>query len=521
MSLLDVRPDHLQIVQDILHRHVPQYEVWAFGSRAKWMAKDYSDLDLCIKTDEPLGFDVLAQLQEDFTESDLPWKVDVVDWAVTSTSFRQIIERDKVVVQEANCSLRTLMEWRKTFVGNVFEVNPWRPLKRGSVAAFIPMEVLPPLARKVARISVREYLGSGMRFQNGDTLIARITPCLENGKTVFVSGLREDEVAHGSTEYIVLSAKGVETDSLFGYYLARTPEFRRYAISHMEGTSGRQRVSSAAIENFPVFLPPVSEQRAIAHILGTLDDKIEHNMRMNQTLEAMARALFKSWFVDFDGVPPENMQKSELGLIPKGWRIGDLSEILEIVGGGTPKTNVAEYWDGDIPWFSVVDTPPASDLFVTMTEKSITQLGMEVSSVRLIPMGTTIISARGTVGNLALAGRDMTFNQSCYGLKGRGGAGDYFVFLSSQRMVSQLHSMAHGSVFATITRRTFDAIRVAIPPADLLHQFEQRVEGWFDRILLNVQQSQGLAQLRDTILPKLIAGELRIKDAHLWAGKTQ
>ena len=193
-----------------------------------------------------------------------------------------------------------------------------------------------------------------------------------------------------------------------------------------------------------------------------------------------------------------------------------LSELLTIIGGGTPKTSVQEYWGGDIPWFSVVDTPSGSDVFVVATEKTITDQGLAGSSARLIPKGTTIISARGTVGNLAIAGREMTFNQSCYGLHGTGGAGDYFVYLTAQQMVDQLKSMAHGSVFSTITRQTFEAIQRPVPPTGVLTEFERMVSGWFDFILSNVEESRTLAQLRDTLLPKLISGELRIENAERW-----
>ena len=285
----------------------------------------------------------------------------------------------------------------------------------------------------------------------------------------------------------------------------------QHQIGWNEGTGStvsNLRIPVLKALNIPT--PPLKEQRAIAHILGTLDDKIELNRRMNQTLEDMARALFKSWFVDFDGIASEDMQESELGLIPKGWQVGTLSEILKIIGGGTPKTTIAEYWGGGVPWFSVVDTPAASDVFVTSTEKSITLVGLSESSARLIPKGTTIISARGTVGNLAIAGREMTFNQSCYGLRGKAGVGDYFVFFTVQRMVEQLRSMAHGSVFSTITRETFDAIRIAIPPEKSFRRFEQAASSWFDKILLNVQQSKTLAQLRDTLLPELISGRLQL-----------
>ena len=289
-------------------------------------------------------------------------------------------------------------------------------------------------------------------------------------------------------------------------------------------------------------LPSQTEQRAVAHILGTLDDKIELNRKQNETLEAMARALFKAWFVDFEpvraklegrwrrgeslpGLPahlydlfPDRLVESVLGEIPEGWEVQPLSEVLTIIGGGTPKTSVEEYWGGDIPWFSVVDTPSASDVFVVATEKSITKKGLASSSARLIPKGTTIISARGTVGNLAIAGREMTFNQSCYGLRGTGNVGDYFVYLTAQQMVGQLKSMAHGSVFSTITRQTFEAIQRPVPPPGVLASFEESVAVWFDSILSSVEESRTLAQLRDTLLPMLISGELRVPDAERIVG---
>ncbi|MDO8464661.1 MAG: restriction endonuclease subunit S, partial [Gallionella sp.] len=163
-----------------------------------------------------------------------------------------------------------MSEWRKIEISRAFDVNPPRPIQRGKVTPFIPMDALPEHARSVARIDEREFTGSGTKFQNGDTLVARITPCLENGKTAFIDGLADGVVAHGSTEYIVLAGKPNQSDNLFAYYLARSPDFRQYAIGHMEGTSGRQRVPSIAVEKYLVSLPPIEEQRAIAHILGTL-----------------------------------------------------------------------------------------------------------------------------------------------------------------------------------------------------------------------------------------------------------
>ncbi len=249
---------------------------------------------------------------------------------------------------------------------------------------------------------------------------------------------------------------------------------------------------------------------------------------MAETLEEMARAIFKSWFVNFDPVRakaegrptglPDNLaalfpdSRGEDGL-PEGWDEKPLTEFLLIIGGGTPKTSVPEYWNGTIQWFSVTDTPPAGNVFVVETAKTITEQGMHESSARLVPKGTTIISARGTVGNLAVAGQDMTFNQSCYALRGNGAVGDYFTYLSAQHMVGQLQSMAHGSVFSTITRQTFEATNLPKPDDRVLRKFELAMTPLFDRILASVKESHTLAVLRDTLLPKLISGKLRIADA--------
>src|SRR5690606_17104100 len=269
------------------------------------------------------------------------------------------------------------------------------------------------------------------------------------------------------------------TDSRFMAYQLRSQESRSWIIQHATGTT-MASLNQDVIARIPVLLPSLCEQRVIAHILGTLDDKIELNRRRNQTLEAMARALFKDWFVDFGPVRAkmegrEPYLPADLWQLfpdrlddegkPEGWEMQPLSELLTIIGGGTPKTSVEEYWGGDIPWFSVVDTPSASDVFVIATEKTITDKGLAGSSARLIPKGTTIISARGTVGNLAIAGCNMTFNQSCYGLRGTGSAGDYFVYLTAQQMVDQLNSMAQGSVFSTIKRQACEAIQLPVPAA--------------------------------------------------------
>jgi type I restriction enzyme, S subunit len=286
-------------------------------------------------------------------------------------------------------------------------------------------------------------------------------------------------------------------------------------------------------------LPALSrpEQDAIASVLGALDDRIELNRRMNETLEAMARAIFRDWFVDFGptrakatGQPPylaedlwslfPNTLNPQTGL-PEGWVERPLAEFFEIIGGGTPKTKEPSFWGGDIPWFSVTDTPTGSDTYLIDTEKRITQAGVDNSSARIVEAGVTIISARGTVGNLAMAGVPTTFNQSCYGLRGVNGFGSAFVFLAAKRMVSQLRAMAHGSVFSTITRRTFENLALADCGMKKAREFEGNVAPLFDRIKANVFHSCALAETRDYLLPKLMCGTVRVTEAERIAAEAR
>ena len=231
-----------------------------------------------------------------------------------------------------------------------------------------------------------------------------------------------------------------------------------------------------------LILPPLREQHAIARILGTLDDKIELNRRMNETLEAMARALFKSWFVNFEpvrakvedrdtGLPqdiadlfPKRLAASEMHEIPEGWEIGPLANAIEVLSGGTPKTSVAEYWDGGIPWYTAKDAPDKCDVFVVDTQRTITRAGIDSSATKVLPARTTVISARGTVGRLACLGRPMAMNQTCYGIRGAGGYKEFFTYWLVRNTVDELRNRTHGTVFDTITRQTFAFVELPLPP---------------------------------------------------------
>src|SRR5690606_11156529 len=164
---------------------------------------------------------------------------------------------------------------------------------KGAIVPFIEMAAIPENSRTISYLNEREFKSGGSRFQNGDTLFARITPCLENGKTALVDVLPDEVIAHGSTEFIVMSAKQPEYDKHYVYYLARHPEFRAYAQSRMEGTSGRQRVSWQSLAEFSFPIPSQQERKASGDFLNKIDNKIALNHQISQTLEAMAQAIFK------------------------------------------------------------------------------------------------------------------------------------------------------------------------------------------------------------------------------------
>lgn len=298
-----------------------------------------------------------------------------------------------------------------------------------------------------------------------------------------------------------------------------------HVSSHTVGAV-QQHFNVGAARKMPIRLPSVTEQDLILSVLGALDDKIELNRKTAATLEEMARALYRSWFVDFDpvhakaeGRAPAHMDAATAALfpdsfgedgLPDGWAAEPFPTAIAIISGGTSKTSEPSFWGGNVPWYSVVDAPSQGQIFVMATEKTITNAGLNGCSARLVPKGTTIVSARGTVGKLAMAGRDMVFNQSCYGLRHKEMVADAFVYFTALRAVEQLQAMAHGSVFATITKKTFDGIDVVQGSHSVMMAFEAEATRLLSRVHQLTEENQTLATLRDTLMPRLMSGELRV-----------
>lgn len=294
----------------------------------------------------------------------------------------------------------------------------------------------------------------------------------------------------------------------FLYYQIFSKNFENYIKSVHTGTS-IPHVSLKQIGDFSFQVPDLSTQRRIAGILGSLDDKIELNRRINANLEAQAQALFRSWFVDFEPFRDGPFVDSELGKIPQGWKVGNYTDIVEIKGGGTPKTGIQEYWNGTIPFFSPKDV--GASCFVLDTEKHITAKGLENCNSSLFQPNTVFITARGTVGKVVMTGTEMAMNQTNYALLGKQNISQYYVYHITLQLVARLLKKANGAVFNAITTRDFTSEQIVIPPFSTIRQFSDVVKPIYENILLNDVQSNRLSALRDTLLPKLMAGEINVK----------
>ncbi len=400
-------------------------------------------------------------------------------------------------------------EWKEYRLGDFMEFNPKISLKKNTVARKITMDQLVPHSRDIYSWTYEPYSG-GAKFQNGDTIMARITPCLENGKHAFISLLDENEVAYGSTEYIVIRGRNGISDNLFIYYLSHVSSFKEAAVKSMVGSSGRQRAQVDVLENLTMMLPALPVQRKIAKILSKLDDKIAINKRVNDNLEQQAQALFKSWFVDFEPFKDQPFVESELGMIPQGWKVGSFIDLINVMPGGTPSTGVSEYWDNaTIPFFSPKD---ANGVYCFDTEKHISEIGLSNCSSHLYPKDTLFITARGTVGKITLAGVPMAMNQSNYALVSKDGVGKFYLYLLTQTIVSILLKKANGAVFSAITTKDFNEI-IVCPTFEIISDFEKLVKPMFDKIHILMDESRRLAELRDTLLPRLMSGEINLKVA--------
>ena len=391
------------------------------------------------------------------------------------------------------------MEWKEVTLGDFMQCNPKRTIKKGQKARKITMDLLIPHSKTIRNWNYEPYSG-GAKFQNGDTIMARITPCLENGKHAFVSILDEGEIAYGSTEYFVFCGKEKVSDNDFVYYLTKTPLFRDTAIKSMVGSSGRQRAQMDVLENLKMFVPKdISDQRRIASVLSSLDRKIELNNKINADLEEMAQAIFKNWFVDFEPFKDGKFVDSELGMIPEGWKVGGLFDIAEIFDKKRKPLsgNVREKMDKIYPYYGATSCMDYVDDYIF--DGIYTLIGEDGS----------VVKENGLPYMQYVWGK-MWVNNHAHILQGKNGYSTEMIH--ALLSITNIKFLVTGAVQAKLSQGNMQKIFVAIPPKNVLDEIRPVIDNLYSKIRINTDENSRLSLLRDTLLPRLMSGELEVPE---------
>jgi len=297
-----------------------------------------------------------------------------------------------------------------------------------------------------------------------------------------------------STDIWVVRAKK-EVDQKYLFYWMASHEFVDQATQGSEGTK-MPRAKWEYISRFEQPVPSLPEQHFIAEVLGALDDKIELNRRMNATLESMARAVFKAWF----------MENEEA----KGWKIGQIKDLGDVVCGKTPPTNDKENYDGDIPFITIPDMH--NKVFITQTRKTLSEKGAQTQSKKTLPVFAICVSCIATPGLVSLTTKPSQTNQQINNLVPNDKKSVFYCYYALRALADEIRARGSGgSVVVNLNKGQFEILPVVIPPATKLHEFQEQVEPLFLRLLANENESRTLAALRDALLPRLMSGEVRVK----------
>lgn len=385
-----------------------------------------------------------------------------------------------------------MAEWVMKKLKDIANFNPRESLEKGVVAKKVAMNKLQPFCRDIPGYELEPFSG-GTKFRNGDTIMARITPCLENGKTAKVAVLDDGEVGFGSTEYIVFRAKdGVDED--FIYYLVCSPLVREPAIKSMVGSSGRQRVQADVVQNLEIMVPDYEEQKRISSILRSLDDKIAANTEVNKNLEQQLHILF---IKIFNGISTDVI----------------LGDVVDTTSGGTPSRKHTEYYEnGSICW---VKSKELLGNYILDTEEHINDIALSKSSAKLLPSHSVLIAMYGaTVGAHGIISKSMACNQAVCALLCNKKYPYTYLFQIAQEQQQKLINMAVGSAQQNISQ-----ILIKQLP---LHSDISSIRKFHDLALpLHKQieelqaENRALSKMRDTLLPQLMSGELDVSDIDL------
>lgn len=387
-------------------------------------------------------------------------------------------------------------DWVTAKLSEVAEFNPREKISAGSVAKKVSMDKLQPFCRDIPGFEMSVYTG-GAKFRNGDTIMARITPCLENGKISKVNILSDGEVGFGSTEYIVFRAKEGLMHPDFLYYLISSPVVREPAIKSMVGSSGRQRVQTNVLQNLEVTLPPLDIQSQIVSIIRDLDDKIALNSRINDNLAQQADAIFS-----------ENFLSQELP--PVGWRKSCLSSIANYLNGLAMQKYRPVQGENGLPVLKI------KELRQGMTDDNSEHCSSNIKPEYIVHDGDIIFSWSGSLLVDFWCGGDCGLNQHLFKVTSTQ-FDKWFVYAWTKHYLNHFIAVAadKATTMGHIKRDELDKAEVIIPSSSDYMEIGSLMQPLYDEIIRNRIESRKLSKLRDALLPRLMSGELDVSGLDL------
>ena len=336
----------------------------------------------------------------------------------------------------------------------------------------------------------------------GDVVLTTEAPLGE------VAQLQSSNVALAQRVVTLRGKKGILDNTYLKYYFI-SPFGHQRLLARETGTTVTG-IKQSELREVPVVCPPFAIQRQIASILSSLDNKIELNRRINENLEAQAQALFKSWFVDFEPFRDGEFVESELGMIPKGWRVGKLGDACKCVLGGTPSRNKDEYWNGDIAW---INSGEVNEFRITKPSEYITKEGLENSATKLLPKKTTVLAITGaTLGQVSLLEIESCANQSVIGVLENEMIPYEFIYPLINESIKVLISNMTGGAQQHINKNNVEQLDIIIPDNKTILNYKNILQPIYAQIGINCFESRRLATLRDTLLPRLMSGELKVNE---------
>jgi type I restriction enzyme S subunit len=341
--------------------------------------------------------------------------------------------------------------------------------------------------------------------QKGDVVMTTEAPLGEVAQLCF-----DGKVALAQ-RIITMRGKVNVLDNGFLKYMLQSPLMQHRIHSRSSGTTVIG-IKSSELKKIPIPVPPIDIQKKIASILGSIDEKIELNLKMNETLEEMAMTLYKHWFVDFGPFQDGEFVESELGMIPEGWECIEIGEAVSVLGGGTPKTSVKEYWEnGDINWFSPTDLTTQKSLFISKSSKKITKLGLEKSSAKLFPPYCVMMTSRATIGEISINREEACTNQGFITLIPNETFTMYQLYFWLKTNMDLILSIANGSTFKEVSKTNFKKLKILKPKN--IEEFTQKCEKLFKLIESNLIEIEELTNIKDYLLPRLLSGEIDLSKA--------